>query len=146
MFVYSNLVLKADLVVVTLPCGVWPAADLMVVFGGAAHSESEGWDATKTYGDNVCILHYVVILVKSSLNRCYLQVVDMDDFAILDWYADCWLPTSELRHRTMRGGVNVAVPLGNDRVLLTGGMHSDDGSDLPVFHQEIYSLSFQNLR
>ena len=88
------------------------------VVPGAAHSES-AWNDDKVYGDNV---------------------VDMCDFSVFDWETKLWLNTPDLTLYEMRGGVNAVVPL-DDGILITGGMHSDEGQSMPAFKPNLYFLT-----
>ena len=85
---------------------------------GAAHWESD-WNDLEAYGDNI---------------------VEMCDFSVFDWETKLWLDTPNLTLYEMRGGLKAAVPI-TDGILITGGMHSDEGQQYPTFKPNNYFLT-----
>jgi len=86
---------------------------LLIVFGGACHSEPEPGQA---YGD---------------------MVVDLDDVCLLHLPTATWLPPRAVdppTNRRQRGGLNTLVRHPATRSLhVFGGMNSEEGQDMPNF-------------
>ena len=86
-----------------------------IIFGGAYHSEDE---MDLAYGS---------------------RVIDACDFHILDLQTYCWLPF-QLSLPVMRGGVNANIKCNNQLWMLSGGMHSNEGEDMPQFKNDVVCI------
>jgi hypothetical protein len=86
----------------------------MVVYGGACHHHTNTFEGGDPYGSVVVDLHD-------------LKILDLDTFT--------WLPVS-FSYPRCRGGVNAATHCSHGWVI-SGGMHSDTGSDEPRFKNDL---------
>jgi len=68
------------------------------------------------------------------------RVRDFDDFHVLDLATLTWVPMN-YSNPALRGGVNAVVFSGFlGQWLFSGGMHSDAGSNMPVFRNDLVSI------
>ncbi len=70
-------------------------------------------------------------------------VVDLCDFHLFDLKTHCWLPLNTT-HPACRGGCNAAIEMW-DGWYLTGGMHSNEGDDMPIFHSNMVRFNLDPL-
>jgi len=54
-----------------------------------------------------------------------------------------WIPSAQLDYPRLRGGVNAAVGLKNGETLITGGMHSNAGENMPKFKSDCVRMASQ---
>lgn len=117
----------------------------LFLFGGAAHQAGSSF-ALSAYGD---------------------VVIDLCDLHVLDLTTQCWVRCHGNGYPALRGGVNAVVRTpcsnaspreqepkqgdrrsvldasGDSQVWVLGGMHSDSGSQFPVFKGDVAALSIR---
>jgi hypothetical protein len=75
------------------------------------------------------------------------KVIDACDFHILDLLTHSWLPV-EYSLPLLRGGVNGSLLRdeegeGGWMWILSGGMHSNEGEDMPIFKNDVVCIQVQ---
>ena len=99
-----------------------PRQPLLVLYGGASHKDDR--NGAEAYGS---------------------LVVDLCDLWVFDLTPATWLRCAGAGQPVLRGGVNAHVRIHEggpaETVLVIGGMHSDEGVDMPAFVGDVAALA-----